>query len=111
MNRLFEIEPIVAKGAVITHDTQSQLTYQLLFLDEDGDSQNSLFTVYHRNPKQRPIIILSDNGELHVRKMNLTDADADFYSDYYANLFLDAFYAWRTPFLDDFEELNRKNRE
>ena len=47
MNRLLEEEPIVAEHAVRTHETQRQLTYQLCFINVDGDDfQDSLFSVY-----------------------------------------------------------------
>ena len=88
-----------------THETQRQLTYQLCFINVDDDFQDSLFSVYQHCAEEQPIIIiLSENGELRIRGINLTNPDADFYNEFYANCFLDAFYRWRTPLYDHLEE-------
>ena len=62
-----------------THETQRQLTYQLCFINVDVDDfKDLLFSVYQYCAKEQPIIILSENGELHIRGINLTNPDADF---------------------------------
>jgi hypothetical protein len=112
MSRKLIEEPAEYVSKIVkTHESQFQLTYELNFTNIDGDLVQGSFTVYDHGAIDHPIIIVNSDGELWMTEFGCKSPDEDFYSDYWANIFLDSFYAWRTPFMIDADKRNAIKRK
>jgi len=110
MSRMLRKEPSVAANTCISFESESVVTYCLAFMNSDGELQQSYFTVDDSGSLDlEPKIIVDFDDQLHETTFGCKSPDEDFYSDYWANIFLDSFYAWRANFFEMLEIEDKKN--